>query len=203
MTRRVVVAAYLLLSIVGFGCSNDNSSSSGFLFTPSGTTPTARLVKLLQKQTHATTLVVQAVIYGPDTSLDMYSFAFDVTIGDTNVLQFAAGSAVAGGALVAFAGQDVAATAATDASHTTHVVVNVSKTGPPPGNGVAGSSAVIVELSFQPLNTGVTSIALTGSAGTPSQPPAAFDSADPPQTIGGIVFDSAAATVQVATLATN
>jgi hypothetical protein len=89
----------------------------------------------------------------------------------------------------------VTAIASPDASDATHIVVGVTKTGGPPGNGIAGASAVIVELSFDVLKEGTTTLALSGSAGAPSQPPSVLNSAAPPQAIAGFSFDAATATV--------
>jgi hypothetical protein len=138
-------------------------------------------------------IVVQAVIYGPTTSQDIYSFAFDIGIGDPTVVKFVSGSAVAGDALQPSAGQDVQAladlgTLGGGGVDNSRVVVGVSKTGGGVGNGVAGASAVVVELSFQVQKGGTTTLTLTGS---PS--PQALDHGGSP--IGSIAFDAASASV--------
>src|SRR5258705_12250274 len=119
----------------------------------------------------------------------MYAFAFDVKIGDTSIVQYVPGSAVLGNALVAGAGQGVQKIVGPDPSDPSHIVVGVTKTGGPPGNGISGASAVVIELAFQALKPGVTTLALSGSAAAPSQPPEVLDSSSPPAPIGAITFD--------------
>jgi hypothetical protein len=195
-TRSFIVLSLVAFAFFGYGCGgNDNASLSG-QFTGSATAAgTLHLIKLVPKTASGDFIVVQAVIYGPDVSLDMYAFAFDVKIGDTGVVQYVANSAAAGNALTLFAGQGVQVLAAPDGTDPSHIVVGVSKTGGPPGNGVSGASAVIVELTFRVLKQGTTTLALTGSTAIPTQPPTVLDSASPPQPIAVITFDSANGTV--------
>ena len=192
---RIVIAVFVLAAGLGFGCGGSSSSSLGVQFTQSATPQSARLVKLVKKSSSGTHVVVDAVIYGPDTTLDMYSFAFDVKIGDPNVLRFVNGSGTAGNALVAFAGQSVQAQAdlgqlpgggGTDNST---VVVGVSKLGGGVGNGISGSSAVVVELTFAVQMAGSTTLTIAGSPA-----PRCLDSGG--LTIGSITFDAASATVK-------
>lgn len=191
-SRRALAIASIALSLVA--CGGSSKSTLGASFTASSTAQTPRLVKLVQKAKSGTRVVVQAVIYGPDTTLDMYSFAFDVKIGNPAVAKFVAGSAVAGNALVPTAGQTVEAIAdlgtlpggGTDNSL---VVVGVTKLGGPPGNGIAGASAVIVELAFDVVKSGTSTLTLTGSPN-----PQALDSLGVP--IGSITFDAASASIK-------
>lgn len=191
---RVVIALFVAAAALAYGCGGSSSSSLGVQFTASATAQSPRLVKLVKKSSSGTHVVVDAVIYGPDTTLDMYTFAFDVKIGDPNVLRFVNGSAVAGNALVAFAGQSVQALAdlgqlgggGTDNST---VVVGVSKLGGGAGNGISGSSAVVVELTFAVQMAGSTTLTIAGSPA-----PVCKDSNG--VTIGSITFDAASATVK-------
>ena len=194
-TRGFIALSLAVFSLFGLGCGGNDSKSLGAMFAPSATPAAVHGIKIIQKSISGARLVVQVVVYGPDTTLDMYAFAFDVKIGDPTVVNFVPGTAVAGNALVPTVGQGVTAIASPDASDASHIVVGVTKTGGPPGNGVAGASAVIVELTFDVLKEGVTTLALSGSAGSPSQPPSVLDSAAPPQAIAGFSFDAAAATV--------
>ena len=67
----------------------------------------------------------------------------------------------------------------------------MSKLGPPPGNGVAGASAIIVDLAFDVRSAGTTTLTIEGSGGNP---PRVFDSGG--SVIGSITFDAAPASVQ-------
>lgn len=192
--RSIVIVALVTASLLS--CSDDDEASLGLTFTPSSTPQAARLVKLVQKTKSGSRVVVQAVIYGPDTSLDMYSFAFDVEIGNTDVLRFVGGSDVAGDALVPFAGQTIESvvglgTLPGGGTDLSTVVVGVSKVGGGLGNGVSDASAVIVELTFEVRTTGTSTLTLEGSG---ANPPLVLDSSG--STIGTITFDSAAAGVQ-------
>jgi len=199
MTRRIetyalrgfVAASIVAFAFFGYGCSNSNNSPTLVgQFTTSTTAPALHLVKLVPGSASGARVVVQAVIYGPDTSLDMFAFAFDVKISDPTVLAYVANSAMAGDALVATAGQTISVIAGPDGSDPTHIVVGVSKLGGPPGNGVANASAVIVTMAFDVLKEGTSSL---GIAATPT--PSLLDSAQPPQPIAGITFDAATGTV--------
>ncbi len=190
----ISVAAFALL---GYGCSSNSSSTLSAQFTASNTPAgTLRLVKLVQKTASGGRVVVQAVIYGPDTTLDMYAFAFDVAIGDTTVVKFADGSSVAGDALQAFAPQTIEALVGPDLSDASHVVVGVSKLGGGVGNGIADDaddSAVIVEMAFDVLRAGTSSLTISSSTGGTPLPPTVEDSTG--AAIGTITFDAAAATM--------
>ena len=192
--RGFIAVSIIVFSFFGYGCGGSNSTFSA-QFAPSATVAAVDLVKLVPGQASGGRLVVQAVIYGPDTNLDMFSFAFDVKIGDPTVLKFLAGSGVAGNALQAFAGQTITPVVGPDGSDASHIVVGVSKFGPGPGNGVAGNSAVVVSLTFQVLKQGTSTLAITGTTAVPSQPPTVLDSSNPPQPIPAITFDSANGTV--------
>lgn len=195
MRHAFVVASLALFSFLGYGCGSSDSPTLGAQFTASTTAPnTLHLIKLVQKSASGARVALQAVIYGPDATLDMYAFAFDVKIGDPSVVKFV-GPAVAGNALTLVAAQGVQAIANPDVSDPSHIVVGVSKTGGPPGNGIADPIAIIVELTFEVLKAGTTTLALTGSTAIPSQPPTVLDSSNPPQPIAGFTFDDADATL--------
>ena len=194
-SRGFVVASLVAFSLFGYGCGGSNNSATlSAQFTASTTPPnTLHLIKLVQKSASGAFVVVQAVIYGPDVTLDMYSFAFDVKIVDASVVQFVTGSAIAGNALQPFVGQTIQAIAGFGTLpgggvDTSRVVVGVSKLGPVPGNGIAGSSAVVVELTFQVLKQGTTTLTLTGNPN-----PQVLDSNG--VAIGTITFDSASASM--------
>jgi hypothetical protein len=185
--RRLVVVAFVGLAAFGYGCGNDSGSLGGS-FTTSATAPAVDLVKLVAGASSGSQVIVQAVIYGPDVALDLYAVDFHLTIGDTSVLKFVSGTAVAGGALTASGGQTIVATATATTANPGDVVVSVHKTGGGLGNGIAGSAAVIVSLTFETLMPGTSTLEI---ATTPA--PTATDSNA--AAIGGITFDSASGSV--------
>jgi hypothetical protein len=190
--RGFVAASILAFAFFGYGCGGSDNASFSAQFTPSATAPAVDLVKLVQKSTSGGRIVVQAVIYGPDASLDMFSFAFDVKIGDPTVLKFVAGSAVEGNALTVSGGQTITVQAGPDQADPTHIVVGVTKVGGGLGNGVGGSIAnpvSIVSLTFQPLKQGTSTLAI---AAGPTAPTVLDSDGDP---IGAITFDTANGTV--------
>jgi hypothetical protein len=192
-----VVASLAAFSFFGYGCGgSSNPATLSAQFTASVTPPNIlHRIKLVQKSASGARIVVQTVIYGPDVTLDMYAFAFDVKIGDTSVVRYVPGSAVAGNALVPTAGQGVQVLAEADMSDPSHIVVGVTKTGGPPGNGIAGQSADIVDLTFEVLKAGTSTLTLTGDTSVPSNPPTVLDSSSPPQPITGPTFDSSSASM--------
>lgn len=179
MTRRFVAFCFATFSLFGFGCGDSESVLPG-------TAPL--VVKLVREPASDARVHVQAILYGTDTSLDMYTFAFDLKIGDTTVLAYAPSSAVAGDALQAFAGQSITTIVGPDVSDPSHIVVGVGKLGGGVGNGVAASSAVVVELAFDVLQSGVSTLAI---ATVPT--PRVFDKDG--VAIGAITFDSASVSV--------
>lgn len=178
------------VALAGFGCGGGGDSSSfSSSFAPSGTASTANLVKLVPKGSSGNLLVVQAIIYGPTTSTDLYSFAFDVVIGDPTVLSFSPNSAAAGTSLTVTGGQTISAIAAASTADPTHIVVGVSKLGGGAGNQVSGASAAVVDLSFGFLRQGSSTLRIAASPA-----PAVLDSNAPPAVIGSITFDTATGT---------
>jgi hypothetical protein len=198
MLRGLTIVALTALSFLGCGggSSSGGGGGVGAVFTPSATPGTKDVVKLVEKTKSGARVVVQAVIYGPDVTLDLYTFAFDVTMGDTSVVKFVSGSAsipAAGTALVALAGQTLQVIAQPDGTDPKHIVVGVSKLGGGSGNGVSAASAVVVQLTFQVLKVGTTTLTITGNPAA-TKPPQALDSGGVP--IPAVVFDSVSATIQ-------
>jgi len=194
-TSRTVIAAMVVAAACGLGCGGGGSSDTlSASFSATATAASPRLVKLIQKSKSNSNVVVEVVIYGPDTTLDMYSFAFDVKIGDPGIVRFVNNPAVAGNALLASAGQSVTAVAslgtlAGGGADNSRVVIGVSKLGGGGGNGIAGSSAAVIDLTFAVQMQGTTTLTLTGSP-----LPEVLDSNGVP--IASIVFDSGNATIQ-------
>ena len=186
-SRGFAAAAIAAFALFGYGCNSDQPKLNA-TFIASVTPTTARLVKLQPLTSSGASVTVQAVIYGPDTTLDMYAFDFGVKIGNTSLLQFVPGSGVAGGALTATGGQTVVATASPDLSDPSVIVVSVHKTGGGAGNDVPGPFAVVVNLTFNANFAGSTTLSI---AGAPT--PTVKDSTG--ATIGAITFDTGNGTV--------
>lgn len=188
-SRRAFIFVTLAAAVLfGAGCGGDDDESTfSSSFTPSATPSSANLIKLVPKGSNGNLLVVQVLIYGPTTSTDLYSFSFDLVIGDPSVLAFVSGSAVAGSALTVTGGQSLSAIAAPATADPTHIVVGVSKLGGGAGNQVTGTSATIVELSFGFLRQGSSTLAIATSPA-----PAAID--QNLAGIGSVTFDAATGT---------
>ena len=163
------------------GCDGaEENGASGFTagFIASGTLPEIGRVRIEKSFSTDRRVDLRVVIDGPDTSLDLYAFAFDLVLSNPAVAKFVEGSASAGDALQAFAGQDVSVIATQNGSR---VVVGVTKNGGPPGNGVASAKATVVNLSFDILSAGTCALAFSGSPGNPQNPvldPTALNPAD-------------------------
>ncbi len=183
--RSAIFSFIVLAGLFGYGCGGGkNGSSISVQFTPSSTAPAVDLVKLIPKASSDQHLALDVVIGGPDASLDLYSFAFDVVIGDPSIVKFVSGSALAGNALVAGTGQTINVVAGPDSSDPSHIVVGVSKAGGGAGNGISGVSAVVVELVFDAQKAGATTLAIASSPA-----PKALDSSLAP--IPAVTFDTA------------
>jgi hypothetical protein len=187
-TRSFIVLSIAAFALFGYGCGGGGSSGSfSSAYTASTTAQTANRVKLVPKGASGNVLVVSAVIYGPTTSTDLYSFSFDVVIGDPSVLAFSPGSAAAGTALTVTGGQTLSAIAAPDGSDPTHIVVGVTKLGGGVGNQVAGTSAVVVDLTFGFLKAGTSTLSIASSPA-----PSVLDHNG--AGVGSIIFDTATGT---------
>ena len=102
-----VVAVLLFLATLATGCSSGGGADPAVLpaahaasFAESGTTGAANVIRL--SGSPAGDLVnVEVLIGGPTTSLDLYSFAFDLVLDDPGVAEYVSGSATSGAALTA------------------------------------------------------------------------------------------------------
>lgn len=186
-SRGFTAAAIAALALFGYGCNSDSSKLTA-QFIASVTPTTAGLVKLQPLSSSGSSVTVKVLIYGPAAALDMYSFDFSVKIGNTSLVHFVPGSAVAGGALVATGGQTVVVTASADVADPSLIDVSVHKTGGGAGDDVSGPSADIVNLTFSANMSGSTTLSI---AAAPT--PTAKDSTG--ATIGAIDFDTANGTV--------
>jgi hypothetical protein len=156
----------------------------------SATAPAPGLVKLVRKSISGARVVVDVVVYGPEPDLALSGFAFGVRIGDRSLVQFVPQASYAQNALIAGDAQTIA----TDVDGRTDpsvVRVDVEKQGAGAGNGIAGTSAVVIELSFDVQGSGATSLTLVGLG---ADPPRAFNAARTP--IAAVVFDDASASIR-------
>ncbi len=161
-------------------------------FAPSGTSPRAGHVIL--RGTHSGREVTLAVVLGgPTESQDLYSFAFDLLLGNPRVVRYVPGSAKLGSALVPSAGQTTQVQASQSGDR---IVVGVTKVGGGEGNGVASGEATVATLRLEVLTEGTSTIAFEGSPDNPFDPvsePTALDSTG--AVVNTVVFDQAAATL--------
>jgi hypothetical protein len=186
---RLVVLTSILVALTAFaaGCSNDSETLAQF--TPSATAPAPGLVKLVEGSRSGSRVVVDAVLFGPEPALDLMAFRFGIKIGNTALVNFVPQSTYAQTALVAGDGQTIAVEV-DGASDPSLVQVTLEKDGGGAGNGVAGASAVVIELTFEVQGSGATTLTLSGIGGNP---PRAIDSHIAP--IGAVTFDAANATL--------
>ena len=158
-------------------------------FSGSGTASAPDVVRLTGSPS-GNTVVVRVVVGGPTTSSDLYSFAFDLVLGDASVATYVAGSAAFGTALTLSGGQTSAVEATLQGNR---VVVGVTKqqgvSNSGAGNGVP-SEQTVVSLTFRLLKAGSTTLTIEGA---PGGSPACLDSSG--AAIPSIVFDAAPATL--------
>jgi hypothetical protein len=183
-----LAAAAAVLIVFTAGCHSGSSSTSA-QFTPSATPPAPGLVKLVEKGRSGARVVVDVVIFGPEPALDLTAFRFGVKIGDSGLVKFVPQGSYTQNALVADAGQTIAIDV-DGASDPSLVAVTVGKNGGGAGNGIAGDSAVVIELSFEVQGSGMTTLTLGGLGNTP---PEAVDSTR--ARIPAVTFDAASAGV--------
>ena len=195
---RIVFALFAIAASLAISCGgNDYGGGGGSYvtgdFTSSGTAPQADHVRLALSSKTGSVVKVDVIIDGPDAALDLYSFAFDIVLGNAAVATYVPNSAVAGDALVASGGQGVLVQASQSSGR---VIVGVTKSNGGSGNGVAGATAKIVTLSFNVTSVGSSSLSLEGSPSNPMNPnpdPVALDHNG--AVIPAVVFDSADATL--------
>jgi hypothetical protein len=194
MTRSIVLrfsflaVFVVLLTAFSAGCSSDSMTSAQF--TPSATPAAPGLVKLEEKSRSGARVVVDVAFFGPEAALDLNAFKFGIRNGNPDLVKFVSQMTYAQTALIAGAGQTIL-TDVDGASDPSLVEVDVEKQGGGLGNGVAGTSAVVIELTFDVRGSGATTLTLVGlGAGQPR----AFDSLSAP--IPAVTFDAASATVR-------
>jgi hypothetical protein len=178
----------VLLTVFSVGCSSDSMTSAQF--TPSATPAAPGLVKLQERSRSGARVVVDAVLFGPEAALDLDAFKFGIRNGNPDLLKFVSQMTYTQTALIAGAGQTIATDVDGD-SNPSLVQVDVEKLGGGAGNGVAGTSAVVIELTFDVRGSGTTTLTLVGLG---ADQPKALDSAH--AAIPAVTFDAASATVR-------
>src|SRR5262249_52266917 len=136
------------------------------------------------------TVVLDVLIYGPEPGLDLSGFAFGIAVGDPSLARFVSESSYVQTAIMPGAGQTVGLDV-DGTSNPALVQVRIDEQGGGAGNGIAGASAVVIELAFQVQRAGATTLTLVGLDGSPAK---AINS-----TRGAIVavtFDGASAGIQ-------
>jgi hypothetical protein len=180
-----------VMTAFSVGCSSGSMTSAQF--TASATPAAPGLVKLEERSRSGSRMVVDVVLFGPDEALDLNAFRFGIRNGNPDLVKFAPQPTYAQTALIADAGQTIAADV-DGASDPSLVQVEVEKQGGGTGNGVAGDSAVVIELAFDVRGSGATTLTLVGLGADPAQ---AFDSQR--TAIRAVTFDPASATVRAVT----
>jgi hypothetical protein len=185
-------SACLILLIQASGCGSSDSrvlqAAPQTEFRPSSTPTAADLVRL-EGTVSDDQFIVSAVIHGPTTSDDLYSFAFDLVLSDPTVAGLVSGSATLGSALE-LSGAQTAQVLAEQSGE--RITIGLTKVGGGAGNGIAVDEAVIVTLRLQVLASGSTTLSIEGSS---PHAPAALDSTG--VLIDSVGFDSAPALLSV------
>jgi len=188
---RYSVAALLFLGAVGCSSSGDGgggivATGIGASFTASGTVSSPDGVRLIGIASDDM-VTLEVVVSGQTTSADLYSFAFDLLLGDPTVVELIGGSVDFGTALTLSGGQTGEVLATLNGNR---ITVGVSKLGGGAGNEIGATEETIVSLTLRVIKQGTTSIEITGS---PPNNPAALDSTG--AAINSVTFDATAATI--------
>lgn len=188
MRHGIAGSIALALAVLAAGCHGD-SMTSGQL-TPSTTAAMPGLVKLVPRAASNAAVVLDVVIYGPEPGLDLSGFAFGIAVGDPSLARFMSESSYVQNAIMPGAGQTVLLDV-DGTSNPSLVQVRINEQGGGAGNGIAGASAVVIELAFQVQRAGATTLTLVGLDGAPAK---AINSTG--GVIGAVTFDAASAGIQ-------
>ena len=176
----------VLLALTVAGCSNSSTTSAQF--AGSSTPATPGVIKLVQSSVSGTRVVLDVLLFGPEPALDLYASRFGIRIADPSMVRFVPQATYVQSALVASDGQTILIDV--DGSDPSLVVVETAKQGGGAGNGFTSPAAVVIELSFDILGTGGTTLSFSGVDGNPPQ---ALDSARQP--LQGVRFDTLGASI--------
>jgi hypothetical protein len=184
--KTTLAAIGVLLSLLMAGCSNDSTTSAQFGASTTPSTP--GLIKLAQASVSGTRVVVDVLLFGPEPDLDLYASRFGIRIADPSAVRFLAQATYSQSALVASEGQTIRIDV--NGSDPSLVEIETVKQGGGAGNGFASPAAVVIELTFEVLGEGGSTLSFSGLDGNPPQ---ALDSAREP--LAGVRFDTQAASI--------
>jgi hypothetical protein len=190
---QVLAVASIAVALTAFLAACGSKSSTSAQFSPSMTSPTPGLVKLVQRSHSGSRVVVDVLIFGPEPDLDILGFQFGIKIENPGVVKLATQASYGQTALVAGDGQAITMNV-DGASDPSLVSVEVIKTGGGTGNGIPGTSAAVIELPFDVQGSGGTTLTLVGRG---LDAPRALDSRRVP--IAAVTFDPASAGVRSVT----
>ena len=182
------IALAFALTVLATGCHGDSMTSAQLTQSPTAAMP--GLVKLVPRSASNAAVVLDVVIYGPEQGLDLSGFAFGVAVGDPTLARFVSESSYVQTALLPGAGQSVLLDV-DGTSNPSLVQVHITEQGGGVGNGIAGASAIVIELAFQVQRAGATTLTLVGLDGSPAH---AINSTG--GAIGAVTFDGASAGIQ-------
>jgi hypothetical protein len=175
-----------LLSAAALCCSGSGGSDGGVVggpaaFTPSGSSESPGFVRLAGTAVSDARVRVDVEIGGETVNLDLYTFAFDLVLGDPSVASYRTGSASAGNALVADPTNGESGPEAIVFQNGARIVVGVTKLGgdvSPAGNDIPAEGRTILSLELDVAGSGTTILSFGGSMNPPNPypAPAAIDS---------------------------
>ncbi len=178
----VTVLCVAALGALTAGCGGNGGGSESARFQGSGASGAPGLVHLTGSSLGGDLVQVNVVIGGPTSGADIFAFHFDVVVGDPTVAVFT-GKYEVGDALFPMpipspghGTEQIVGQATTDADNVARVSVGVTKMPQGPGNDIPAGHKTIIKLVYRLLRSGQTSIALAGTSGNSSEPPAALDS---------------------------
>jgi hypothetical protein len=180
-----LMAIGLLLSLAA-ACSNDSTTSAQF--AGSNTPPAPGLLKLVQASVSGTRVVLDVQLFGPEPDLDLYASRFGIRISDPSIVRFVPQTTYVQSALVASEGQTIRI--AVNGSDPSLVEVETSKQGGGVGNGFTSPAVVVIQLTFEVMGAGGSTLSLVGLEGNPPQ---ALDSGREP--LEGVRFDTQGASI--------
>ena len=189
-TIRLMPMVGVLLALVMAGCSNDSTTSAQFAASTTPSTP--GLIKLAQASVSGTRVVVDVLLFGPEPDLDLYASRFGIRIADPSAIRFIPQTTYVQSALVASDGQTIQIDV--DGSDPSLVKVETVKQGGGAGNGFTSPAVVVIELTFEVMGSGGSTLSFTGLDGNPPQ---ALDAARLP--LAGVRFDTQGASIAAVT----
>jgi hypothetical protein len=178
-----LLALGVLVGSISTACSGGSDFTPPTAsFSSSGTAARPNLVRFVEKAQSGEFVTVDVELSGRTSSNDIYGFAFEIELGNPNVVELVPGSAASGALL-----EDEACSGFTVQANQSRsrVVVGASKLGPCVGSGVAmRQSRSILQLTFKVLTPGESTLSFSGPE---LSGPIAVDSSG--QAIPSIEFD--------------